>query len=149
YEYRDEQGTLLFLNERFTQPDGRKSFAPHQPGQGKGQWSIKGVRRVLYRLPELVRAPRDAWIYVVEGEKDSDRLASLGLVATTNIGGAEQWTKEHAEEYTRTLVDRKVVICGDNDDAGRRHVAKVVHSLAPVAAELKVLPLGGLPPKGD
>ena len=27
-------------------------------------------------------------VYLVEGEKDADRLAVLGLVATTTIGGA-------------------------------------------------------------
>ena len=51
---------------------------------------MKGVRRVLYRLPELLARP-DEPVYVVEGEKDADRLASMGLLATTNSGGAGKW----------------------------------------------------------
>ncbi|MGQ0849829.1 MAG: hypothetical protein ACT4OP_12095 [Actinomycetota bacterium] len=44
------------------------------------------MRRVLYRLPEVLAV--SGTIYVGEGEKDADRLASLGLIATTNPMGA-------------------------------------------------------------
>ena len=33
------------------------------------------VSLLLYRLPELVAAPHDDTVYVVEGEKDADNLA--------------------------------------------------------------------------
>lgn len=54
-------------------------------------YKVQGTRQVPYRLPELVAAPLSSAIYIVEGEKDADRLAALGLVATCNAGGAGKW----------------------------------------------------------
>ena len=40
-------------------------------------WSLQGVERVLYRLPEVVGAvARDELVLFVEGEKDADALAA-------------------------------------------------------------------------
>ncbi len=56
-------------------------------------------------------------VFIVEGEKDADTLASLGLVATTNPGGAGKWRRE----YNGYLASRKVIILPDNDEAGENH----------------------------
>src|SRR5215210_3405001 len=81
YDYTDEQRRVLFQAIRY-EP---KAFAQRRPdGRGGWVWNLDGVRRVLYRLPELLDADPAAPVYIVEGEKDTDRLASLGLVATTN-----------------------------------------------------------------
>ncbi len=114
YPYRDEHGNLLFEVCRFEPKDFRQR-APD--GAGGWRWSLKGVRRVLYRLPELVAAAPDVTVFLTEGEKDADRLASLGLIATTCPGGANKWRSE----YTETLSGRKVVILPDNDPAGAEH----------------------------
>lgn len=53
---------------------------------------VKGVRPVSYRLPELVSSGSDAPVIIVEGEKDADRVASLGLISTCNAGGASKLT---------------------------------------------------------
>ena len=34
-------------------------------------------------------------VFVVEGEKDADNLAALGLVSTTNVGGAGKWRESY------------------------------------------------------
>ena len=88
YDYHDEQGKLLMQVVRM-EP---KTFRQRRPDGDGWSWSVKDVRLVPYRLPELVAAP-DAVVYLVEGEKDADRLASLGLVATCNAGGAGKWRK--------------------------------------------------------
>jgi hypothetical protein len=44
--------------------------------------------RIPYRLPELLAADPAEPIYIVEGEKDADRLATLGFVVTTSSGGS-------------------------------------------------------------
>jgi hypothetical protein len=100
------------------------------------------VRRVLYRLPELLASTRG--IVVVEGEKDADRLASLGIVATCNVGGAGKWRAEYAD----ALRGRTVVIIPDNDEPGRRHADDVAQQLSG-SAEVRILELPGLPDKGD
>jgi hypothetical protein len=60
-----------------------QSFACRRPLPGGGwAWNLAGVERVLYRLPETLAAiAGGATVFVVEGEKDADRLALLGLAA--------------------------------------------------------------------
>lgn len=141
YDYRDEQGKLLYQVCRCT----GKQFRQRQPdGRGGWIWNLKDVRRVPYRLPDLVAHP-DAAVYVPEGEKDVEQLFSEGLVATTNSGGAGRWRKEHAE----ALRGRDVVILPDNDEPGRKHAEQVARSLRRVARSVKVLALPDLPEKGD
>lgn len=151
YDYRDEKGHKLFRVERITGPTGKR-FLQHGP-DGNGGFTTKsgcmqGVRRVLYRLPELITADPAKPVFYCEGEKDADRLIKDGLVATTHPGGAGKFDavleciKEH-------LADRRVVMLEDNDAAGRDHVAKGVDLLRGIAAEVVALRLPGLPDKGD
>jgi putative DNA primase/helicase len=82
YPYVDESGKVLFEVVRY-EP---KAFAQRQPdGNGGWVWNLNGVRRVLYKLPDVLRAVQSGeTIFIVEGEKDADALCGLGLVATTN-----------------------------------------------------------------
>jgi hypothetical protein len=142
YDYRDEESALLFQAVRYDP----KGFSQRRPN-GAGGWvhKLNGTRRVLYRLPELLAADPAQTVFVVEGEKDADRLASLGFLATTNAGGAGKWRDEYAE----ALRGRPVVVISDNDGPGREHAAKVARSVQGVAASVRILELPNLPPKGD
>jgi hypothetical protein len=142
YNYRDEKGDSLFQTVRLDPKDFRQR---HVNGDGTWVWNLDGVRRVLYRLPDLLAAPLDRTVYVVEGEKDADRVRSFGLVATTNPMGAGKWS----DEYSEYLRDRHIVILPDNDQAGHDHAQKVALSLNGVAATVKIVALPGLPDKGD
>jgi len=142
YDYRDKNGRSLYQVVRL-EPKG---FLQRRPAPGGGwEYNLNGVRRVLYRLPELLAADPGETVFVVEGEKDVDRLYSLGLVATTNPGGAGKWRPE----YSEFLRNRHVVIIPDNDAAGRDHAIRVAEALYGKAATLKILELPGLPSKGD
>jgi hypothetical protein len=112
---------------------------------GRLHREVLAVRRVLFRLPELLAADPKLVVYVCEGEKDADALAALGLVATTNPGGAKKWRSE----YSEALRGRHVVLPPDNDDDGRKHVDKVAAALGGVAERVQVLALPGLPEHGD
>ncbi len=103
------------------------------------------MRRVLYRLPELLAAKRKKFVFDVEGEKDADRLAELGLVATCNAGGAGTWK----EEYNEHLQGRPVVILPDDDAPGRDHAQRVARALHGIAKSVRVVDLPDLPDKGD
>jgi putative DNA primase/helicase len=142
YDYRDEQGALLFQVCRFEPKDFRQRRPPN--GHGKSAWNIKGIRRVPYRLPELLTAPADRTVFIVEGEKDADRLAGIGLVATCNPGGAGKWQSDFREFFG----GRDVVIIPDNDDTGRSHAYAVANNLAGIA-RIRILELPNLKPKGD
>ena len=99
-------------------------------------------QRVPYRLPELLEASE---VYIVEGEKDADRLAKMGIVATCNPGGAGNWLGS----FSRWFEGRHLVILPDNDQAGHKHAADVAAKLLQVAASIKLVELPGLPEKGD
>src|SRR5262249_55300681 len=128
YDYVYEAGgPVEFQTVRLTPKD----FLQRRPDRMGGWiWDLKGVRRFLYRRPELVAADPAAWVWVVEGEKDADRLVGLGLVATCNPMGAGKWRSEYAED----LRGRKVAIVADNDEPGRKHAEAVARSLRGIAA---------------
>ena len=140
HDYRDEQGKLLYQVVRFP----GKEFRQRRPdGAGGWIWNLKDVRRVLYRLPEILKA--EGWIFVVEGERDVGTLVRVELEATTNSGGAKKWRAEFSE----SLRGKRVAILGDNDEPGRQHVEQVARALHGVAAALRVPSLAGLPDQGD
>lgn len=143
FDYVDEAGQLLYQVVRYHP----KRFQQRKPdGRGGWIWSTKGVRRVLYRLPEVIAAvPTGQNIYVVEGEKHADRLRKDGLVATTNAAGAGKWQSEFSE----FLRGAHVIILPDNDDPGKRHAELVAASLAGIARDVRVVELPGLSDKGD
>ena len=144
YAYTDEDGELLYEVVRLTRP---KDFWQRRPdGKGGWTWKTKGVRRVIYRLREVLAALLvGRTIFIVEGEKDADALASLELVATTNAGGAGKWLKS----CTDTLRGARVVILPDNDKVGFDHAQLVAGKLHGVAEEVRVLELPDLPASGD
>lgn len=142
YDYADEDGEVLVQVVRLDP----KEFRQRRPDPAGGwSWSVKGVRAIPYRLPELWGLEGKGTAYVVEGEKDADALFGLGLVATCNAGGAGKWTDDHS----RQLAGLDVVVLPDNDDAGRKHAEIVAASLQGVAKSVRVVSLPGLPPKGD
>jgi 5S rRNA maturation endonuclease (ribonuclease M5) len=130
YDYRDETGALLYQVCRMEPKD----FRQRRPdGKGGWVWSIKGVRPVLYRLPELLKRATET-VFICEGEKDVDSLEGLGLLATCNPMGAGKWRRE----YSETLRGRSVVIIPDNDMPGRKHAAAVADDLLRVGCEVRI-----------
>jgi len=142
YDYVDADGKLLYQAVRLDPKDFRQR-SPN--GMGGWEWKLNGSPRVLYRMPELLAADPQSVVFVPEGEKDVNRLYSLGLVATTNVMGAGKWRPA----YSESLRGRHVVVLADKDNAGRMHALKVIVSLRGIAASVKVLALPGLPEKGD
>ncbi len=158
YVYKDAQGQPLFEVARIrTETDGKigKTFRQHRLiGAGWTMPLKKGVddklKDTIYRLPEVRQAIADGQlIYIVEGEKDCETLASIGLCATTNAMGAEKWRKAHSE----WLCGADVVIIPDNDEPGRKHAGHVAAQLRGIAKRVRVLDLAAkypqLPAKGD
>lgn len=101
YPYRDADGTVLYANVRVDLPD-RTYTSEHQDGAGGWKPGRGGRAAVPYRLPDLIRTDPNATLYIVEGEKHADKLAGLGLLATS----LKDWRREHASH----VADRSVVI---------------------------------------
>jgi 5S rRNA maturation endonuclease (ribonuclease M5) len=117
-----------------------KKFAQAQPdGTGGWIWNVKGVERVLYRLPKVLAAVEvGATIYVCEGEKDVHALERAGVTATTNPGGAGKWR----EEYSRTLAGANVVVIADRDEPGMKHARDVATSLTEQKCTVRIVRAG-------
>jgi DNA polymerase len=114
-----------------------------------GRW-VKGPPqgpKIPYRLPELVRAPLNAWILIAAGEKDAETAAALGFVATTNPGGERKgaW----APELNAWFHGRRVAIMEDHDATGEAHVIEVAEALRGVASDIRIVTFRDLPIHGD
>ena len=135
YPYHDESGTLLFEVVRFEPKD----FLQRQPDPAKPDgwaWTMQGVRRVLYRLPQVIEAVRKGLpLFLCEGEKDVAALVAKGIAATCNVGGAGKWR----EEYNARLKGATVCVVADKDKPGRDHAQQVAASLQGVAASVRVI----------
>jgi 5S rRNA maturation endonuclease (ribonuclease M5) len=96
----------------------------------EGEWAngLGDTVRVLYRLAEVqgaVVSKKPIW--VVEGEKDADRLHRMGLCATTNPGGAGKWLPHH----TDTVAGAELHIVADKDEPGRNHAIQIRDACTP------------------
>jgi RNA binding exosome subunit len=151
YDYPDENGEVLFQAVRLDPKDFRQRRKPRpedDPSKIKGGWvwSLEGVRRVPYRLPELLEGVSMGHpVYIAEGEKGVEALARLGVIATCSPMGAGKWR----DEYNEHLAGADVVILPDNDKPGEDHADMVAKSLKGVAAQVTVLRLAGLSKGAD
>src|SRR5262249_5156055 len=137
FAYHDAVGAVVGVTTRQRdRPDGGKSFLPLKP-MPDGGWDLgasEEFKSLPYRLPELLAGiARGDTVWITEGERDAETLASLGLTATCNAGGAGKWRASHA--YWLRGAD--VVICQDRDTLkgrakttpGERHRDAVLASL--------------------
>src|SRR6516225_5669590 len=91
YDYTDRDGAPLYQIVRYDPKDFRQR---HRGANGEWIWK-QHERSVLYRYPDLIKHP-SATVFVCEGEKDADRLASLGYCAVSPDGRG-RWSSECVE----------------------------------------------------
>jgi hypothetical protein len=142
YDYTDEKGDLLF---QVVRKPGKK-FSQRRIVNGDFMWNLKGVRRVPYRLKELLESmEKDEPVFICEGEKDVDNVRKLGLTATCNPCGAGKWKKE----YCDYLKGRDLVLIPDNDESGKAHMQQVAEMCSGVANSIRIIDLPDLIEKQD
>jgi len=135
YDYQDAMGNMLYQVCRYFP----KNFKQRRPdGQGGFKWSMKGIERVLYHLPEVLAAiAAKQVIFICEGEKDVHAIQKLGFHATCNPGGASNWLPQ----YTESLAGANVIIIAHKDKAGREHAQIVAAALHGHVSKLGVTEL--------
>jgi DNA primase len=141
YRYRDASGIERYQILRT--PDKQFLFR-HVGPDGELIWNGEGIPRLLYKL-YAIQGLR--FVFIVEGEKDTNTLWAHGLPAVTNPGGAGKWR----DGFTRQLCSagvRHVVILPDNDSPGRDHAGTVARSCRAVGLHTRIVHLP-VPPKGD
>lgn len=117
YVYTDEHGHALAKKIRY-EP---KFFSWSRFESGEWKNGLGKVKPGLYRWAEVKNEP---WILIVEGEKDADAGAQIGLPTTTS-GGVNTWTEAHSA----LLAGKSVVILADADGPGRAHARAVAKAL--------------------
>lgn len=146
YTYENADGQPIYEVVRLDDPSGKRIFQRAISLDGKRINSMKGVKRVPFHLPELLKAQASNQpIFIVEGEKCVEALRALGLVATTNSGGSGKWG--NCGKYFQK--GTSVVIVPDCDAPGRRHALEVATDLKQRGCHAKILNLPGLKQKED
>jgi hypothetical protein len=148
YDYQDEQGKGLFQVCRYNLLNGEKTFSQRRP-DGKGGFvnNVKGVRLVLYHLPEVSKEPD---LLFCEGEKDADKVKRLEFTSTCNPGGAGKVENQHKKhKILEPLKDKNVFILADNDEPGEQHALQVAELAYPIAKSVKIIHFDDLPEHGD
>lgn len=179
YVYQDEAGDEVFTTHRLVFRDGSKKVVPDRPcpfcrekvnleaecpwkcDQGRIQSltaredGLPAVRRVIYRLPDLMAS---TVVFICEGEKNVNDLSrALGayiktktgiefgplvldrIAVVTNVGGANGWKEEY--KYGLDFRRKTVIVLRDNDTAGQMHREAVCRDVAPHAREVWTLDL--------
>jgi len=134
YDYVDESGVHHDTKIRM---EPKRFFWENAQTRQPGRSAYRG----LYRVKELVEAPLDADVFLVEGEKAVDRLRELGLVAVCPPDGAGaddpglKWRAHYAKAFTR----RRVIVIPDKDAPGVALMAYAVSQIRRVAASVRVV----------
>ena len=129
YVYTNALGDPVLKVERWEPGlDGkRKSFKQYRRVGDRWVAGLADAERPLYHLPDVLRAEE---VWLVEGEKDADRLNDLfrssdlyrgSVIATTGMGGAGQWRPE----WTAALEGKHVVMVPDEDKPGLERLERV------------------------
>ena len=144
YIYRDKGGAPLFRKVR-NKPRDPPFYIQKWDGSGwaKGKEAnakIKVNMDLIYRADEVAKAiADDREILVVEGEKDADRLWSLGFAATCNAHGASEpdrapkWKRAHSAQ----LAGASIVVLNDHDPPGIAHAQTICKLSAGVAESVR------------
>lgn len=147
FDYCDEHGTVLYQQWRY-EP---KSFCLHRMEDGKPKPGLGNIRRVLYRLPDLLAAPPRLPIAIAEGERKVNALWEWGIPATCCAGGVGMgWVDAYSQWLTQHCHRRTFLVFPDHDAPGWRHADTVIGSLIRHQAEaIKLVLLPGLLEKED
>ncbi len=135
YDYVDAEGVLSYQVVR-TEPKGFRQRRPDPEKPGEWIWDLRGVKPLLYHLPEVIsRARAGRPLVIVEGEKDVDTLRSIGISATCNSGGAGKFPRQAVE----WLQGARIAIIPDSDVPGRKHADQVALLLHGAASEIRIV----------
>lgn len=128
YDYTDDEKNLLYQNLRF---EGKEFRWRHFDGKGGEVWNLNGVRRVPYRLADLVNLTTLQDVVMAEGEKDADKLTELGFPATNH--------KNWRAEFNYLLKGKNVIVFQDHDCAGVENAEKAARIIYRDAKAVKIV----------
>jgi hypothetical protein len=149
YLYRAADGEPWCRRIRFDHPSKKKEYRPlHWNGAeyAASEPLAPAEGKPLYRLPELLAADPEALVWIVEGEKCADALASLGLIATTSGSMSSA-----CDADWQPLTGHSCLIWPDHDKAGADYADNATAKLRALGCAVEVIDVQpmGLRNKGD
>lgn len=139
YELRDPSGVHVADHVREDRPDGGKRFVWRRPDGRPGLGGVAVADLPLYGIHRVDGLAGQ--VVVVEGEKAAEALQSAGIAAVGTVTGAAGIP---GPGPLAELGGRAVVCWPDADEVGRRHMTRIAHELAGVAASVSMI----VPPEG-
>jgi len=147
HEYKDGNERLLYTVVKFPNKEFRRLRID---ATGKEVWNWDGIKQVPYRWPDIKDHKA---ILFVEGEKDTDKLHDIDLVATTIAGGSNAWSpllkkqSDFPEKYFSGF--DQVFIIPDNDDAGQKFAQETGEHIRDFVSKVWIVNLPNLEKGGD
>ncbi len=127
WSYPNREGNPLVRIIRIDDGKGGKPKRWQEHWNGKA-WvkGLKGVKREdipVYRYAEIKEAIAEGkTVFIVEGESCADAMWSIGLPATTNIGGSGKWQPSDTADLVGMA---RTVLCPDRDKPGMKHMEAI------------------------
>ena len=146
YEIRDPSGELKGVHGRKDYDDGTKSMWYERPDGSMGLGGVPKDELPLFGAHKLGTAPV---VLVCEGEKAAQALRAMGVAAVGTVTGADGCP---SDDNLRPLLGRSLVLWGDNDEPGVKHMDRIGASLRRLgqpANKLWRLDWPDAPAKGD
>ena len=156
FTYADEQNTPIYWKIRLKNHNtgdkwirifsqGQRGFITKEP-DFNALYPVANGKKPLYALAQIDQAPKDAEIWLFEGEQKADLAQQLGVIAST-CGGSGNVAATHLQP----LADKTVVIWADNDKAGFKCRDELAQALQQIGCKVQFVDLDPLklPEKGD
>lgn len=148
YEARNESGDLVAVHVRKDYADGDKAVIWYGPD------GLLGIKRLgieladipLYGLSDLLAADAGAAVFLCEGEKATDALKSIGLLAVGTMCGADVTP---SQRVLAPLIGHEVLQWPDNDEAGHKHMRAIAAALIPRDTICRRIVWSDAPKKAD
>lgn len=128
YFYSDRDGNTLVRVTKRINADGKKEFFQYHLVDNHWEAGCCPDRSLIpiYRYAEVRQAiDNGELIWWVEGEDCADALWSVGIPATTSIGGSAGL--HSYGNYQADLAGASIVICPDKDQPGIKYAEAVEH----------------------
>lgn len=129
YPARDDSQLAKTVKTKWFDQDGnpKKTFAQAVFSDGAWCWKPSTLPELkkqipIYRWARVQEAiAQGQQIFIVEGEQVADALWSIGIPATTTIGGSNGYKSNG--DYGKDLIGAQLVLCPDRDKPGLKYMA--------------------------
>lgn len=128
----DASGETVAVHRRRDSPDGKKMWW-EQPDGTLGLDGVPVHDLPLYNLQSLLKAPSDQAVVVAEGEKATDALSGIGILAVGTVTGA---SGTPCDEALRPLLGHETRLWPDAHGVGFEHMDRIAGRLMTMGHEI-------------